>query len=78
MLPADVRKRQGLVADSKLVLVDCADGIALLTRDQLERRIRDALAGQDLVTELREDHARDAAGDGSVDGHDDRAVSDHR
>ncbi len=43
-----------------MVLVDAEDGLVLLTRDQLTERVRQNLAGLDLVAELLSGR-RDAA-----------------
>jgi len=52
VVPADVRDRVGLAAGTPLVLVETANGLVLLTREQLRRRVRDELQGLDLVGEL--------------------------
>ncbi len=52
VVPAEVRQRAGLVAGTSLVLLETDDGLMLLTRDQLLERVRDDLAGLDLVAEL--------------------------
>ena len=52
VVPAEVRERAGLVDGTPLVLLDTPAGIVLLTRDQLRARVRDELAGTDLVAEL--------------------------
>jgi len=44
-----------------LVLLETTDGLVLLTRDQLRRRVRDELAGADLVNELLADRRRESA-----------------
>lgn len=61
VVPADVRERAGLVKGTPLVLIESPGGLALLTREQLRARVREELAGLDLVTELLEDRRRSAA-----------------
>lgn len=55
VLPADVRERYGIGEGTQLVLVDSPEGLALLTRDQLKRRVRADLAGPSLVEDLLAD-----------------------
>lgn len=52
MVPADVRERAGIVTGTPLVLLETPTGLVLLTREQLRARVRDELAGLDLVAEL--------------------------
>jgi len=52
VVPAEVRERQGLVEGTPLVLLETPVGLVLLTRGQLRQRVRDELAGLDLVAEL--------------------------
>lgn len=52
VVPAEVRERQGLVEGTHLILLETPAGIVLLTRAQLRQRVRDDLAGADLVAEL--------------------------
>ncbi len=52
VVPAEVRERQGLVEGTPLVLLETPAGLVLLTRGQLRQRVRDELAGLDLVAEL--------------------------
>lgn len=52
VLPAAVRERTGIGEGSQLIMLDTESGIVLLTRDELAQRVRDDLAGLDLVTEL--------------------------
>ena len=61
MVPADVRVRAGLGAGTPMVLVESADGLILLTRQQLRARVRRNLAGLDLVGELLSQRRSDAA-----------------
>jgi AbrB family looped-hinge helix DNA binding protein len=61
VVPADVRLRAGLTAGTPLILLETDGGIVLLTRSQLRDRIRDELAGTDLVTQLLAERRADAA-----------------
>lgn len=60
VVPAEVRARGALVKGTPLVLLDTPGGIVLLTREQLRARVRDELAGLDLVDELLDDRRRAA------------------
>lgn len=60
VIPAELRERAGLAAGSELVLLDTPAGLALLTRDQLLRRVRAELRGLDLVDELLAERRRAA------------------
>lgn len=60
VVPSQVRRRAGLAEGTPMVLVDAEDGLVLLTRDQLKERVRQDLAGLDLVAELLSQR-RDAA-----------------
>lgn len=55
VVPVGVRERVGLEAGTPLVLLEVPGGLVLLTRAQLKARVRDELAGLDLVTELLAD-----------------------
>ncbi len=61
VIPADVRARAGIEEGTVLVLFENEDGFALLTREQLRRRVRDDLAGADLVSALIADRRAEAA-----------------
>ena len=52
VLPAQVRERHGIGEGTELVLVESPEGLALLTREQLKRRVRTDLAGPSLVEDL--------------------------
>lgn len=52
VLPAQVRERHGIGEGTELVLVEASDGLALLTRAQLKRRVREDLTGPSLVADL--------------------------
>ena len=58
VVPADVRARAGLAAGTPLILLETPAGLVLLTRAQLRARVRDELAGLDLVAELLADRRR--------------------
>lgn len=60
MVPADVRLRAGLDEGTPLVLVEADDGLVILTREQLRARVRQNLAGHDLVGELLTERRLDA------------------
>lgn len=60
VVPADVRQRAGLTEGTPLVLLETPNGLLLLTRQQLLARVRDEVAGADLVGELLADR-REAA-----------------
>lgn len=62
VLPADLRARLGLADGSPLVLLETPHGLVLLTREQLRDRVRDELAGTDLVAELLAERRASAAG----------------
>lgn len=51
-MPVEIRERTGLKVGTPLVLLETAGGLVLLTRKQLRARVRDELAGVDLVDEL--------------------------
>ncbi|MFT5221827.1 MAG: AbrB family looped-hinge helix DNA binding protein [Glaciecola sp.] len=52
VVPAEVRDRRHLDAGTVLTLIETDDGLVLLTRDQLKRRVRADLGGLDLVGDL--------------------------
>lgn len=60
VVPADVRLRAGLTEGTTLVLLDTPGGLVLLTRDQLRARVREELAGLDLVGQLLSERRRAA------------------
>lgn len=63
MIPAELRERAGLVEGRALVLIETPSGMVLMTREQLRDRVRDELAGLDLVGQLLEDRRAEAAGE---------------
>jgi AbrB family looped-hinge helix DNA binding protein len=52
VVPAEIRERAGLREGTPMVMIESPDGLVLLTREQLKRRVRADLAGLDLVDEL--------------------------
>jgi bifunctional DNA-binding transcriptional regulator/antitoxin component of YhaV-PrlF toxin-antitoxin module len=60
-VPAEVRERSGLVEGTTLVLLETPSGIVMMTRGQLRDRVRDELAGLDLVGELLAERRATAA-----------------
>lgn len=52
VVPAEVRERHHLDPGTPLILVESPDGLVLMTRDQLERRVQTDLSGFPLVDEL--------------------------
>jgi len=61
VLPASVRRRAGMSAGTPLVLLETSDGLVLLTRKQLQSRVRSELAGLDLVGDLIAERRREAS-----------------
>ena len=61
VVPAEVRARLGLEEGTPLVLLDTSGGMVLMTRSQLRERVREELAGLDLVEELLADRRVAAA-----------------
>lgn len=61
VVPAEVRERAGLAKGTPLILLETPTGLVLLTRQQLRQRVRDDLAGLDLVAELLVDRRASAA-----------------
>ena len=61
VVPADVRKREGLREGTTLVLLTTPEGMVFMTREQLRTRVADDLAGLDLVGELLAERRRSAA-----------------
>ena len=60
VLPAEVLARAGIAEGARLMLLESDGGLILLTREQLLDRVRDDLAGLDLVGELLAERRRDA------------------
>ena len=55
VVPIDVRERLGLTEGTALMLIETPGGIILMTRQQLQQRVRNDLAGADLVGSLIDD-----------------------
>ena len=66
VLPAGVRRRAGLSEGTPLVLLETSDGLVLLTRKQLQSRVRSELAGLDLVSDLVAERRRDASSEDAL------------
>ena len=60
VVPAEVRGRAGLDEGRHLTLFATDDGLVLLTREQLQSRVRHDLAGLDLVGDLLADRRAEA------------------
>jgi AbrB family looped-hinge helix DNA binding protein len=63
VIPSELRERSGLKEGSPLVLLEAPGGLVLLTRAQLQERVRADLAGLDLVEELLAERSAEAATD---------------
>ena len=63
VLPAELRARAGLAEGTPLALIETPEGVVMLTRAQLRKRVRDDLAGLDLVGELLADRRAEAHAD---------------
>ena len=59
-MPAEARQRAGLTEGTLLVLLEVSDGLMLMTREHLRARVREDLAGRDLVGRLLADRRRAA------------------
>ena len=55
VVPAGIRARSELSEGTPLVLLDTPGGIVLMTRAQLRARVRNELAGLELIDELLRD-----------------------
>lgn len=60
VVPFDVRERSGLVEGTPMVLLETPDGLVLLSRAQLQDRVRSELDGADLVGDLLAERRRAA------------------
>lgn len=65
VLPADIRERVGIGEGTELIVLETPDGLALLTREQLKRRVRSELAGPSLVADLIEERRTAAKAEGA-------------
>lgn len=61
VVPTEVRHRAGLSPGTPLVLLETPSGLVLMTVEQLRRRVREDLAGIDLVGELMAERRAAAA-----------------
>ena len=61
VIPAELRDRAGLTEGTALILLETPNGLVLLTRPQLQDRVRAELAGLDLVDELLAERRTTAA-----------------
>lgn len=61
VIPAEVRSAAGLHEGAKLVLLQTDEGLVLMSREQLRQRVREDLAGVDLVSDLLAERRRSAA-----------------
>lgn len=60
VIPAAARERAGLSPGTPLILLETPEGLVLMTRRQLRSRVREDLAGLDLVAGLLADRRRAA------------------
>lgn len=60
VIPAAARERAGLSPGTPLILLETPEGLVLMTRRQLRSRVREEMAGLDLVGELLADRRRAA------------------
>jgi AbrB family looped-hinge helix DNA binding protein len=63
VIPSELRERSGLKEGSRLILLETPGGLVLLTRGQLQERVRADLAGLDLVGELLAERRAEATAD---------------
>lgn len=63
VIPSELRERSGLKEGSPLVLLETPGGLVMLTRSQLQGRVRADLADLDLVEELLAERRAEAAAD---------------
>ncbi|MFZ1411558.1 MAG: AbrB/MazE/SpoVT family DNA-binding domain-containing protein [Micropruina sp.] len=61
VIPADVRASAHLEPGTRLILIDSESGMLLLTVDQARARLKEQLAGRDLVAELLAERRAEAA-----------------
>lgn len=61
VLPVELRERADLHAGTPLTLLETPDGLVLLTREQLRKRVRDNLEGANLVEDLLRERRTAAA-----------------
>ena len=61
VIPAGVRAAGHLEPGTKLILIDSGAGMVLLTVNQARARLKEQLAGRDLVAELLAERRAEAA-----------------
>lgn len=61
LLPADLRERLNIEADSQLLLIEAPGGVLLFTREQALDVVRESVGDHDLVGELLAERRRAAA-----------------
>jgi AbrB family looped-hinge helix DNA binding protein len=61
VVPAELRERLGLVPGSPLLLIEAADGLVVTTRDGARDVVRRQLRGASLVDELLTERRDEAA-----------------
>jgi len=62
VIPAEIRESRDLAMGTRLVLIDSDDGLVIMTREQMKRRVRKDYRGSALVDSLIADR-RSAAAD---------------
>lgn len=68
VVPAPVRQREGLRSGTTLVLLTTPEGMVLMTREQLRKRVANELAGLDLVGALLAERRKSAARESATAG----------
>ena len=61
VIPAEMREKYGMRSGTPVALIECEQGLVLITREELLRRVRDDYSGLDLVDSLIADRHRTAA-----------------
>ncbi|MBA2640759.1 MAG: AbrB/MazE/SpoVT family DNA-binding domain-containing protein [Nocardioidaceae bacterium] len=61
VIPVELRARMGVEPGDPLLLIEAPGGVVLATRDQVKRRVRLGLQGDDLVDELMAERRSAAA-----------------
>jgi AbrB family looped-hinge helix DNA binding protein len=68
VIPAELRERAGLDEGTSLLLLETDGGVVLMTREQLKRRVRNDLQGDDLVAQLLADRRAASAAEDEAAG----------
>jgi len=63
VVPAEARARLHLSAGDPLLLIETEGGLVMATRDQVQRSVKAALAGDSLLDDLLAERRRAAATD---------------